>query len=459
MRRLWHTPWRFLLMMGTFIPLYVGYLWLWIRHRYLGWKVPAERWRRAHVKNAARFYRLAVRMKGGLIKVGQIISTRVDIMPQEWIDGLEGLQDRVDPLPWKRIARHLEAEFGAPPDQLFEAIGHHAVAAASFGQVHRAKTHDGRDVALKVKYADIDMKLSCDLFVFRCAVPLFNVFIPKVDLRVINREVAQALVTELDYRKEAEHTRIIGENLKAVPGVVVPEVVDAFTTESVICTTYFEGIKITDTQARRAAGLEEHAIIQKVIEAYAQMFFIDGVFQSDPHPGNLFVRQGTEGLELCILDFGQVKVLPKDFQRKLIMASIAFMGRDVDGFAKAVVAMDVLSAKDVETAKPLLREFFEELYELSPAELKQLDPEAMKDKIMEVVDRIDGLTIPQDIVLYGRAFGLLAGVIAALDPEVNGILVAKPMIMQALMRPENFAPLPAAPKPSAEVPPAVAAPA
>lgn len=457
MRKLWHTPWRFTLMMGTFVPLYMGYLWLWIRHSKLGWKVPAEKWRQTHVKNARRFYRLAVRMKGGLIKVGQIISTRVDIMPREWIDGLEGLQDRVDPLPWKRIDKHLTKELGAPPDEVFDEIGHEAVAAASFGQVHRATTREGTDVALKVKYADIDMKLSCDLFVFKCAVPLFNIFVPKVDLKVIHREVAQALVTELDYRQEAEHTRMIGENLKAVPGIVVPEVIEEYTTESVICTTYFEGIKITNTEARRAAGLEEKAIIQKIIEAYAHMFFIDGVFQSDPHPGNLFVRQGEEGLEICILDFGQVKVLPKDFQRKLIMASIAFMGRDIDNFSKAIVDMDVLSAKDVETAKPLLTEFFEELYELSPAELKELDPEAMKEKIMAVVDRIDGVTIPQDIVLYGRAFGLLAGVIAALDPEVNGIIVAKPMIMQALMRPENFAPAPEPEETGADVGAAVPA--
>ena len=106
-------------MMGTFVPIYLGYFWLWLRHFKFGWKVSGEKWSRTHVKNAARFYRLAVRMKGGLIKVGQIISTRVDIMPPEWIQGLEGLQDRVDPLPWKRIAKHLTQQFGAPPDELF----------------------------------------------------------------------------------------------------------------------------------------------------------------------------------------------------------------------------------------------------------------------------------------------------------------------------------------------------
>ncbi|MEZ4253335.1 MAG: hypothetical protein R3B99_34440, partial [Polyangiales bacterium] len=133
---------------------------------------------------------------------------------------------------------------------------------------------------------------------------------------------------------------------------------------------------------------------------------------------------------------GQVKILPRGFQQKLIMASVAFMGRDVDNFAKAVVGMGVLSERDVAIAQPILKEFFEEMYDLTPQELKQLDVEAIRKKIDHVLKRIEGVHIPQDLVLYGRAFSLLAGVCAALDPEVNGIIVAKPMIMEALMRPE-----------------------
>ncbi|HJL03609.1 MAG TPA: AarF/UbiB family protein [Polyangiaceae bacterium LLY-WYZ-15_(1-7)] len=441
MRRLWHTPWRFLLILWTVVPLYFRYFRLWAKKRWFGRSTPPEVWSRVHTKSARAFYRLAVRMRGGLIKVGQIISTRVDIMPPEWVAELSKLQDEVDPQPWKVIRKRLTSELGAPPDELFAEIEEEAVAAASFGQVHRATLKDGRRVALKIQYEDIAMKLSCDLFVFRCAVPLFNVFVPKIRLRTIYEEVKKALTTELDYRQEAEYTRLVGENLGEVPHIVVPRVVEEFTTEHVICTTYFEGFKITDAAKREAAGIETLDLIQKLIRAYAHQFFVDGVFQSDPHPGNLLVRGGEEGAEVCILDFGQVKVLPRGFQRKLVHASVAFMGRDVDGFIRAVSKMGVLSERDVEIARPIIQEFFDEMYEMTPTDLKDIDIEDMKEKIQSVIDRIEGIHIPQDIVLYGRAISLLSGVIAGLDSHVNGILVAKPMIMEALMRPENFAPL------------------
>ncbi len=445
MQRLWHTPWRFSIIASTLLPIYVSYLWIWVRWRYFGYRPSAERWSELHRKNARSFYRLAVRMRGALIKVGQIISTRVDIAPKEWVEELTRLQDKVTPTPWPQIRKRLVKELGGEPTEIFETIEEQSVAAASFGQVHRARTKDGRDVALKVKYADIEMKLSCDLFAMNVATPLFNVFVPKIRLKVINDEIGHALRTELSYRQEAEYTRTIRANLEEVPGIVVPEVVDEFTTDSVICTTFFEGYKITDKERLAEDGIAEHDVIRKIIDAYTHMFFIDGVFQSDPHPGNLLLRKNEEGgPEICILDFGQVKVLPKLFQRSLIHTSIAFMGRDVDGFARNVVAMGVASEEDLEHAKPLLREFFDEMFEMSPAELRQLDPTALKEKIQEVVGKIDGVVIPQDIVLYGRAFGLLAGVIAALDDEVNGIMLAKEPIMKALMRPENFMPLEAA---------------
>ncbi|MEM9071217.1 MAG: AarF/UbiB family protein [Myxococcota bacterium] len=443
MRRLWHTPARFLLILRTVVPLYVSYFWLWAKKKWFGKKTPPEVWSRVHTKNAKRFYKLAVRMRGGLIKVGQIISTRVDIVPPEWSECLAGLQDRVDPTPWKVIEARLTKELGAPPQEVFDAVENEAVAAASFGQVHRATTKDGREVALKIQYEDVRMKLECDLFVLRCAVPLFNIFVPKVRLRVIYDEVRKALETELDYRQEAEYTRLIRANLEDVSDVFVPEVLDRYTTEFVICTSYFPGFKITDRDKLGQEGLETLDLIRTVIRAYACMFFVDGVFQSDPHPGNLLVRKGASGrAELCILDFGQVKILPRQFQRKIVHSSVAFMGRDVDNFAKSVVEMGVLSERDAEIAKPILTEFFEEMFEMTPNDLKQLDVEVMKEKIQGVIKQIEGVTIPQDIVLYGRAFSLLAGVIAALDPDVNGIIVAKPMIMEALMRPENFMPLP-----------------
>ncbi len=450
MRKLWHIPWRFFLIAATVTPIYVRYLLLWLRGRWFRKPAKAQAWERAHRKSAKTFYRLAVRMRGGLIKVGQIISTRVDIMPKEWAEELAGLQDRVAPTPWPKIRKRLTRELGAPPEEVFTEIESQAVAAASFGQVHRAVTREGRDVALKIQYADVKMKLGCDLFVLRCAVPLFNIFVPKIPLRHIYAEVRKALETELDYRKEAEHTRIIGENMKKVPHVTVPEVVDGYTTEHVICTTYFDGWKLTDKERLAAEGFPILDVMQKLMRAYAHMFFVDGVFQSDPHPGNLLARRGADDTaEICVLDFGQVKILPRGFQKKLVTTTVAFMGRDVDGFAQGVAGLGMLSESDLEHAKPVLRKFFDEMFEMSPQELKALDADMLREKIQDLLAKIEGVHIPQDLVLYGRAFSMLAGVCAALDPTVNGLVVARPMIMEALMRPEVMTQLAASDQPVA----------
>lgn len=443
MRVLWHSVIRFCLVVGTLIPIWWSYLWLYVRGRWL--RIPASdaRWTRAHQKNARRFYRTAVRMRGGLIKVGQIISTRVDLVPQPWLDAMTPLQDRAPPMPWDELAASLTEALGGHPDEVFASIDHEAVAAASFGQVHRARTRDGRDVALKIQYADIEMKLRCDLAAMRLAIPLINRFVPKVPLKAIFSEVGEALQAELDYVREADFTERIGANMAELEHVVVPQVVREHTSGRVLCTTYFEGIKITDSVAVREAKLDTHDIIQKTIRAYAKMFFVDGVFQSDPHPGNLMVRRATDGTaDVCILDFGQVKVLPPDFQRKLIASAMAFMFRDVDGFARAVVSMGMMNERDVAVARPIMVEFFEEMFEMSPEDLRELDLNELKKKVLATVEAIEAVHIPQDVVLYGRAFSLLSGVVTQLDPSVNGLVLAKPMIMEALMRPENFAPPP-----------------
>lgn len=434
MKRLFHTIARGLLIITYLVPIYVHYFWLWFRQRYLGWKVPKETWKRVHSKHAKSFYRLAVRMKGGFIKLGQILSMRVDLLPREWITELSLLQDQVEPASWESVKGHLSGQLGGDPDEIFETIEHRSVNAASFGQVHRATLKDGRRVALKLRYPDIKMKLSIDLGILRFAVPLFNIFVPKVKLGVIYEEVKRALETELDYLQEAEFTRMIGANMNGVDGVVIPAVVDEYTTESVICTEFFEGYKLTNREAIDRLEVDIHEVMTKVIAAYTKMIFVDGVFQSDPHPGNILFNKKDGALVLCILDFGQVKVLPKDFQGKMVKASFAYLVRDVEGFLAGLVDLGFISPPDAEKAKPIAAEFFERYYDLSPDELKKVDFNEVADGVKATLDQIEGVHIPTDVVLYGRTLGMLNGLCTTLDSSVNGLILAKPFIMEALMK-------------------------
>ncbi|MEM1417814.1 MAG: AarF/UbiB family protein [Myxococcota bacterium] len=443
MERLWLTPARATYLTVMLVPIWWTYFWRWLAMKWFGRTPSPEAWSRIHRRSARRFYRTAVRMKGGLIKVGQVMSTRVDLLPAEWAEVLSLLQDKVEPSPWRRVARTLEGELGARAETLFASIEKDAVNAASFGQVHRAVTKEGRRVAIKIQYPGIRTRLACDLWVGRKAAPFFAIFAPvKVNLGLILDEIQRALTEELDYRKEARFGHRIRENLLGIEDLVVPEVIFEHSSRSVLCTEWFDGFKVTDVAKREAVGMEVEPLILKMMEAYTHMFFIDGVFQSDPHPGNLMARMGEHGRPVvCILDFGQSKELPKGFQRKLIHAAIAFMGRDVDGFSRAVVAMDIARKEDVEAGRPLLQTFFDDVFELSPQELKEMDAEDLKRMAQELAGTIEGVHIPTDLILYGRAFMLLAGVVTQLDETINGFVLAKPIIMKALMRPENFAPL------------------
>ncbi|MCB9656974.1 MAG: AarF/ABC1/UbiB kinase family protein [Sandaracinaceae bacterium] len=418
---------------AALFPIYVAYFYLWLRGKL---RVPARRatWSRVHQWSADRFYRLAVRMRGGLIKIGQLISVRVDVAPVEWTRTLSKLQDKVDPLPWSDVEGRLTSELGTPPDELFATIEHEARNAASFGQVHRARTKDGQDVALKVKYADVERQLAVDLGLMRRVVPLFNIFVPKVGLRVIADEMSKALTAELDYEQEARFTQTIHRNLVGLPNVVIPRVLPEYTTRNVICTTWFEGHKITDRAKVDELGVDIHELMRRITHAFTHMVFVDGVFQSDPHPGNILFRGEGGQPEVCILDFGQVKELPAAFQDKMLTASFAYMVRDVEGFMRAVVDMGVMSERDMSQAKPLIVEFFDKYFEMSPADAKQLDFDKIKADVQGVVGRIENVTIPQDIILYGRMFGLLAGVFTALDDRINGLILAQPIIMECLMK-------------------------
>ncbi len=431
MRKLLHGIWRFLLIAATLTPIYLRYFWLWLRHTKLGWKVPGRLWAQTHTRQAQRFYRLAVRMRGGMIKVGQLISARVDLMPKQWIQELSKLQDRVEPCPWPVIEKHLLAEYGRPLDEIFESIEHQAVAAASFGQVHRAVTKDGREVALKVRYPDVEMKLDVDMALFGIAVPMFNVFVPKVKLKVVYSEMQQALKTELDYHQEADYTRTVHQNLKGMDRTVVPEVFSDISTDSVIATSYFEGYKITDKETIARLKLDPLELLTLVINAWCKMMYVDGVFQSDPHPGNILFSVDKDGKPtICILDFGQVKIMPKDFHVKLLQSVVAFLSRDPDQVRDSIVMMGFVSKEDAEKMTPMIADFFENYYHLTPVEVKDLDFDKIRDDVRGLIKKLDGVTIPQDMVLYGRTFGLLAGLCTAMDENINGFELAKPLIMK-----------------------------
>ena len=434
LERIWLFLTRGLIVLFTLLPMWLAYVVPFVRWRRFGATIPAEKWSRLHTKHSLRFYRLATRMRGGLIKVGQILSTRADILPSEWVQTLAGLQDRVEPLPWRVLEPHLAKSFGRPPKEIFRELDEHATNAASFGQVHRAVTAEGERVALKIRYPDIETRLAVDMGVLRWMLPLFSVFVPQMRLRPIYEEVRRALTTELDYEQEARFTQIVHENFKDEKRIHIPRVLLEYTRRDVICTTWFEGRKIIDPTLLEDPRMDRRALLELVIEAWVKMMYVDGVFQSDPHPGNLLARIADDGQpEICIVDFGQVKILTRAFHQALLRSVMSFITRDVEGFTASLSELGLFAEKDIERLRPLLTRIIDRYAEMSPEQTDKMDFRWIRDEVLGQIAGVRDVHVPQDLVLYGRTFALLAGLGRQIDPTVDGFAVAKPYVMRALL--------------------------
>jgi ubiquinone biosynthesis protein len=439
MFRAWLIVTRSVIVFFTIFPMWLGYAILFVRKERFGANIPAEKWKALHTRFAPRFYRLAVRMRGGLIKVGQIISTRADILPVEWTSTLSGLQDRVDPLPWGELLPYVTSAYGRDPKSLFLEIDEHATAAASFGQVHRAITHDGEKVALKIRYPDVDTKLAIDLAVMRFVLPLFGMFVPQMRLRPIQEEISRALTTELDYEAEARFTEIVHENFHGTlttdaGRITIPRVVRDLTRANVICTTWFEGRKIIDPSLLSDSRMDRRALLELVIEAWVKMMYVDGVFQSDPHPGNLLARIDPDGKPaLCIVDFGQVKILTKAFHQKLLASVMAFVTRDVESFTRSLVDLGLFDEKNAAQMRPTVEKILERYASMSPEDITKMDFTWLRTEVLGKIAQLRGIVVPQDLVLYGRTFALLAGLTRQVDPTVDAFALARPHVMRAML--------------------------
>lgn len=433
MKRAWLFVSRSLVVLFSLLPIWAAYVVPFVRWRRFGAVIPPEKWRRMHVKYAPRFHRLAVRMRGGLIKVGQILSTRVDILPVEWTSTLASLQDRVDPLPWLEVEGILTERYGQPPSKVFASIEPIAAAAASFGQVHRAKTHDGEDVAVKFRYPDAVDKLAIDMGVLGICLPLFNVFLPQLRLRPIYDEIRRALTTELDYEEEARFTEIIHGNFEGVEHTTIPRVIRDLTRPDVIVTSWFEGKKIIDPVILARSEEERRALLELVLRAWIKMVYVDGVFQSDPHPGNVLARVTDAGAEICIVDFGQVKILSPQFHEALTKSVMCFITRDVDGFLDTLVSLGLFSADRVEEVRPAAHKALDRYGSMSPEEVGKMDFEWIRTELVSELTGLRGLVVPQELVLYGRTLALLAGLTRQIDPTVDAFALARPFILEAML--------------------------
>src|SRR5919201_2137533 len=309
-----------------------------------GLVTPAER-SALHRRGAARLLETITSLGGILIKGAQFASTRPDLLPSPYITALSGLQDRVPPRPWPVIAEAMTRALGCPPDEVFISIDPQPLAGASLAQVHRARLHDGRAVAVKVQYPDIAELARIDLEALEVIVRLLTQVAPTLRLQSIVTYLRQTIPLELDFRQEALASARLRAALAHRTDVVVPAVIPELSTERLLVMDYADGIKITDRAALLEADIDPRSVAQLLNDVYAEQMLQHGVLHADPPPGNLLVQPGPR---LVLLDHGLNGALSPALGRALASMVRALAAGDADAVRATLAEVGVPVDEDAD---------------------------------------------------------------------------------------------------------------
>jgi predicted unusual protein kinase regulating ubiquinone biosynthesis (AarF/ABC1/UbiB family) len=430
---------RFLLIAQMVVRIYIGYKLIQLHGRFISQQGLNERYARHHRRSAELIYRTALRLEGWLVKACQFIGTRADILPPEYIEVLSRLHDKVPPRPFALIQQRVEAELKKPLNEVFASFSPEPVAAASLAQVHKAVLHDGRPVAVKVQYPDVAALVELDMQNIAFFVEWLARIEPRFDFRFVIRELRRYIPLELDFLNEGKNAEAVGRNFSARGDeVLVPRIYWEYTTKKLLVMEFMEGIKVTEVEKLRSAGIDTRAVAQKLTEAYLQQILLDGLFHADPHPGNLLVQAGPR---LVFLDFGLTKDLPPEFPAEMARLTTAIVTQNSAEIVGSFRRLGFVTKYGGEESLLVLGEAMlghsvKENKAYADPEMverfnKEIDDAMRKDPIVEA---------PSDLVLVGRVMGLLSGVGKQLGSEVNLFSTLMPYLLSENKNPDSVPP-------------------
>ena len=444
---------RLLTVYSVTLRVAVSYLGLAIQRRFRSDDAIARLTREKHRRNALRIEAAIVKLRGLFIKVGQLISIMANVLPDAFREELETLQDQVPPRPYGDIQDRLRQEFsGRGPLELFAEFSVEPVASASIGQVHRARLRSGEEVAVKVQYFDIEDTVRTDLRALRRIFWFLRWVMPDYGFDTIYQEIRSMVMSELDYRQEADAIRRISANFKnrkSQTPVRIPRVIDELSSERVLTTEWISGTRVADLAAIAREGLDPRQLARTCVEAYCEQIFVDGDYHADPHPGNLLVQPTSETDRtptLVFLDFGATAKVSESMRHGMVSFLQGAMARDTSRIIAAMKEMGFISRRaDPEVFDRVVEYFHERLRGQVRVEgwaLKDFKLDAkenlgalldLRALNVSLADLKDAFQIPKEWILLERTLLLLLGVCTTLDPELNPAPIIEPYLERFLL--------------------------
>jgi len=384
---------------------------------------------------ARRFHALAVDLGGLMIKVGQFLSSRLDILPPEITKELEGLQDEVAPETFEAIRQQAEAELGMPLEQAYSSFEPVAIAAASLGQAHRARLSPAiaadlgfADVVVKVQRPGIESIVAVDLAALRRVAGWLSrvrLVSSRADAPALVEEFATTSLEEIDYLHEAANAEHFAADFADDPSVGAPVVVWDRTALRLLTLSDVTAIKITDVTALTSAGIDPSEVAQALARATFQQIFVSGFFHADPHPGNIFVTPTPgegPGWRLTFIDFGMMGEISDSLRSGLRDFILAAVGRDGRALIASMERLGVLlRSADTEELERAMTTLFDRFGGMGVAELQQVDPRELEKFALQFGETIRSLPfqLPESFLLLIRTISLISGVTSALNRDFN----------------------------------------
>ncbi|WP_376793492.1 ABC1 kinase family protein [Thermogemmatispora sp.] len=384
------------------------------------------------IKVLTAFRETAIKLGVLMIKLGQFLSARADLLPEQALQVLGSLQDEVPPAPFSHVVSVIEADLGKPVEQIFSMLERKATAAASLGQVHRAVlASSGEMVAVKVQRPHIEQLINTDLSTIRFVIWVITRFVDTsefIDLMAVYREFRRTVYEEIDYLTEAANARRFREIFRDQPQIYIPRVYEEYSSKRVLVLEWIDGIKVNDYAALEAAGYARLEIARRTVEAYFFQFFEAGFFHADPHPGNIFVKSGSppEDPVIAFVDFGMVGTLTKSMKKAMRDLFLAFVARDSQALVNALARLGFLGENaNLQAIERGVELMLNQYYGMTLGEARELD---LSDVTQDIEQLLYGqpFQIPAQFAFTGRAISVLAGVATGLAPEFNLIDVATP---------------------------------